>query len=621
MLTGRGWWFLVAVLVLLIVGLGGLPQGLLPRAFVANTPLLSLLCISLLIWFLGSWVAFAIRVRLALDRLVLERRLFDEHGDLETLWARCPATVSVTLSCSGAPAFIHFSVTDRVPVLVSRREGEHHAEGSLAGDQALRFTYRIECPAPGRLRFDGVRVRAIDLQGFFLVMLFLRRVKVIRVLPALANARGQIPSAKRHNLIPLMGTHPHRRAGSGSDLLDLRDYLPGDPPKMIAWKASARRDRLMTRELESEVPIRCTLFVDTSNSTRVGPVGRNALARFLEIASAVIQANARARDLTGLCFLDETKVTRTLRPGRGTRHVLRMMRALADAGDLFPETQAVPLSRLIASAYGVVQDIYPDYLESDLNGFPIWLPLWSPQPAYTVPDRVITPAKLWLRPFRWLRRRFRESPLAVHRWRYHRFSPRYHRLFRWRKQVAAILSVQNALDPGGLAMLLEDDALCRKYVAKFLAEHQTPCPQPLYDEQGRYLFESPKKLDVLADALSASVRQGQDNELFVLLIDFLEAEPHLDKVLRAIQVARGRHHQVIVVCPWPTGMDADGGSATLVDRLLSRASQSRVAYAFAQMRQAFARLGVTVLAAPEDQAVALILHRMHRLRTFQRGVR
>ena len=42
---------------------------------------------------------------------------------------------------------------------------------------------------------------------------------------------------------------------------------------MIAWKASARRDRLMTKELESEVPVRCTLFVDASSSVRVGPVG------------------------------------------------------------------------------------------------------------------------------------------------------------------------------------------------------------------------------------------------------------------------------------------------------------------------------------------------------------
>src|SRR5207237_8379223 len=122
-------------------------------------------------------------------------------------------------------------------------------------------------------------------------------VAVYRVLPPLAGARGHIPSVKRHNLIPLMGAHRHRRPGSGSELLDLRDYLPGDPPKMIAWKASARRDRLMTKEFESEVPVRCTLFVDASASVRVGPPGRNALARLVEIGAAVAQAHAPARAL------------------------------------------------------------------------------------------------------------------------------------------------------------------------------------------------------------------------------------------------------------------------------------------------------------------------------------
>src|SRR5439155_22878703 len=118
----------------------------------------------------------------------------------------------------------------------------------------------------------------------------------------------------------------------------LRDYLPGDPPKTIAWKVSARRDRLITKEFESEVPVRCTLFVDISHSVRVGPPpltlpsppaeggegrmsltlppppaeggegrvrGRNALASLVEISAAVAQANAGVRDLTGIGLFDE----------------------------------------------------------------------------------------------------------------------------------------------------------------------------------------------------------------------------------------------------------------------------------------------------------------------------
>src|SRR5262249_56910549 len=127
------------------------------------------------------------------------------------------------------------------------------------------------------------------------------------------------------------GIHRRRRPGSGSELLDLRDYLPGDPPKTIAWKVSARRDRLITKEYESEVPVRCTLFIDTSDSVRLGPPGQNALAHLVDLAATVAQADVEAHDWTGLCLFDETHVTTYLRPARGAGHLLQLLNVLADA--------------------------------------------------------------------------------------------------------------------------------------------------------------------------------------------------------------------------------------------------------------------------------------------------
>jgi len=119
-----------------------------------------------------------------------------------------------------------------------------------------------------------------------------------------------------------------------SELLDLRDYIPGDPPKTIAWKVSARRDRLITKEFESEVPIRCTLFVDTSQSVRIGAPGSNALARIVEISAAVAQASAGVRDLTGLCLFDGHRTVRYLRPARGARHLVQVLNLLTDADSI-----------------------------------------------------------------------------------------------------------------------------------------------------------------------------------------------------------------------------------------------------------------------------------------------
>jgi uncharacterized protein (DUF58 family) len=618
MLTHRGWWFFVFLLGLLTLGL------------VLESSSTALIALTLLTWFLGQWLVFACRIRLIQDKVSVRRDLIDERGAVDTLWARVPAGVRVSLHYAGAGTFPFVSMIDRVPVLVQRREGDWFAEGALAADLPLETTYRIECPAPGRLRFDGVKVRIADLHGFFGHQSFLRDLKVYRVLPALADARGRVPSAKRHNLIPLIGSHPHRRPGSGSELLDLRDYLPGDPPKMIAWKASARRDRLMTKEFESEVPVRCTLFVDTSNSVRVGTVGSNALARLVEIAAAITQANASAHDLTGLCLFDETGVQRLVRPRRGASHVALLTNLLADAADLFPRTDDVPVARLLPLAYGLLQDLYPDWLDGEVNSWPFWLPFWAPQPWYTIPGPPWKARWWWAWPVvALLRILLRFRPWALLGNLVGAFSPRK---YRWRKQVAAVLSVQYDLGPGGLALLLEDDELCSRYLQRFLVDHQVPCPLPYYDGKGRYLFGAPGKIDVLAGGLMRAVLHGRDNELFVLLVDFLESGPHLEKILRAVRVALGRHHQVIVVCPWPAGIEVpsrQGGGRTRaaedtrpsLQDLLTQASKERIELAFAQVQQGFARLGVPVLCAPEEETVGLILHRMHRLRAQQRGVR
>src|SRR5207244_1765788 len=138
-----------------------------------------------------------------------------------------------------------------------------------------------------------------------------------------------------------------------------------------------------------------------------------------------------------------------------------------------------------------------------------------------------------------------------------------------------------------------------------------------------------------AKALLYSVLRGRDNELFVLLVDFLETGAHLEEILRAVRVALGRHHQVLVVCPWPPGVakpttqsPRPHGKGTTKEEhrftlqdLLTQASALRFQQAFAHLQRAFARLGVPVLCAPDEEAAGLILQRMQRLRALERGVR
>lgn len=615
MLTSRGWWLFLSTFFLLIISIA-LGIGTMTLPF-----------LGLLAWFLGAWLQFHVRLRWTAKALYVQRSLLRQGTPIEVLWAQSTATMVVRLCSDSRLALAYVVVYDRVPALARLEDGEPWNEGELHKEAPLEISYQIACPVAGRLRCDGVKVQIADLHGFFSATTFIRDMRSYRVLPPVTDEPGHLPTIKRHNLLPLLGTHRHLRPGSGSELLDLRDYLPGDPPKMIAWKASARRDRLMTKEFESEVPVRCTLFVDVSSSVRVGPPGGNALTRVLAIASAVVHANAEQRDLTGLCLVDEAAIRASIRPERGRRHVHRLIQQLADVADLAPVTEYAPLDRLVPLAYGVAQDMYPELLAPDVNAFPWWLPFWSPQPIYAVPEAARLP-KSWLgRAWFTFRRWVRESPIGVHRGRLFRFVPVRHRMYRLRKKVAAILAVRYRLGPAGLAWLLEDDVACSQYVQAFLAEHQVAAPLSLFDEHGRYRFSSPAKIERLGKALLGAVLRGKENELYVLLVDLLEAGPDLEPLLRAVRVALARHHQIQVICPWPPGVPLPGKTAASpsapvhLQEFLALASAQRLQQAYLRVQNAFAQLGVGVIAAPEDQAVSLILSRLHKLRGWQRSVR
>ena len=208
---------------------------------------------------------------------------------------------------------------------------------------------------------------------------------------------------------------------------------------------------------------------------------------------------------------------------------------------------------------------------------------------------------------------------------------------------------------GGLAILLEDDERFSLYLQRFLADHHVPYSLPFYDDSGRYLFAAPEKVEVLARGLLRAVGRGRDNELFVILADLLELSDDLEPLLRAVKVALARHHQVMVICPWPAGvawrsqeeewMSARRGEEAIEDEaqgfldsphasprrplapslprplsssrpsaFLQKLTTERFHRAFRRLQRTFARLGVPVICARDSEPARLIIERMNRLR-------
>jgi uncharacterized protein (DUF58 family) len=603
MLTSRACWFLLSVLMVLGVG------------FLRPSLTLALLGLTLLLWFAAQWFWFLIRLP-GVRWLRVEREVWDDRGIVATLWAGQTFEVRVRLVNDDWLPSPHVAAVDPLPFAVEYLDGSELAQGMVSVNKPLELAYRIRCGPAGVARFEGVRVQTADWQGFFYHVYFLHDVVVLPILPVLAAHAGQSASKKRHNLLLPPGIHRFRRPGSGSELLDLRDYLPGDPPKTIAWKVSARRDRLITKEFESEVPVRCTLFVDTSGSVRVpAPSGvgprqiryGKALDRLVDIAASVLQANAGIRDLTGLCLFDEQSY-QSVPPDRGGSHRTACLQMLAGAAARTPSLERIDPDHLLPLAYSFAAEVYPELLRPAVNAVP-WAMTWMEGfSGYSRRLRLglfelLHRRKSALRTLCWwtsfwslllplvlllIRVQFKSWVLAHH---VDFRSPRLDNLLlftlffaplvtlaawggtaflfgvdavagagkrrrdRWRKQLAALVSARYGLAPGGLATLLEDDDSFALLLQRFLSEHHVPYTLPLYSPEGRYLFAAPEKVSVLADALVRAVGKGRDNELFVLLADLLELDEALDPLLRAVRVALGRHHQVVFICPWPPGLE------------------------------------------------------------------
>jgi hypothetical protein len=576
---------------------------------------------------------------------------------------------------------------DAVPYGVDVASGETATGGVLRRGNSLSLQYAIRCTVAGLARFEGVSVRVADLQGLFYHVAFIRSPVVLRVLPMLASRRAALASTKRINELPPPGVHRLRRPGSGSELLDLRDYMVGDPPKTIAWKISARRDRLITKEFESEVPIRCTLFVDTSASVRVpalwppsGPAvatwrTARALDRLVEIAAGVVQANVVTRDLTVLCLFDENDSS-VVRPDRLGSRLTQMLHRLADAAALDATAARVDSEGLLSTAYSFAQEVYPDLLASDVNSMPWWVRWFGTFPgvrrsqpgflrrmynrrvfvlltgAFAIPVAcsLVYGAALATAIFTHQSQEFIAKTMArglamtvaisalaavsavVSFAAAMLFGERVRRIHTWRKRLAALLAVRYGPVPGGLSALLEDDDQFSLVLQRFLGEHRVPYMLPLYDAQGRYQFAATGKIPVLANAVVQAVGRGRDNELFVLLADVLEIDQDLEPLLRAIKVALARHHQVLLVCPWPPAIplpdEEENNEAAWVfpyppgtrqlPRGLAPWTARRFHAAFRRARQSFGRFGVQVVCAASEQPVALILERIDRLRRLRR---
>jgi uncharacterized protein (DUF58 family) len=119
-------------------------------------------------------------------------------------------------------------------------------------------------------------------------------------------------------------------SGESLELRELREHQPGDALRKVAWKASARRGRLLVRDDEQEHRHLLWFVLDASVELWAGRPADAALDNAIDRVASMIRQSLRHGDRVGLCILAARTLAR-VPPGQGSNHERRLFDALANA--------------------------------------------------------------------------------------------------------------------------------------------------------------------------------------------------------------------------------------------------------------------------------------------------
>ena len=198
------------------------------------------------------------------------------------------------------------------------------------------FDVTLRAQRVGRWGLHGialeVRGTPLGAEGLFELPLLFANPIGVEVLPAslgtlVASPRGG--RARRSADAGRAGT----RAGAGDELRELRDHAPGDPFKRIAWKASARRGRLLVRETDRDEHDIVWLVLDSSVELWAGAPGAAPLDRMIDGVAATAMRHLRRGDSVGL-VVAASRVGAWIDPANGPAQGFALADALVSAASV-----------------------------------------------------------------------------------------------------------------------------------------------------------------------------------------------------------------------------------------------------------------------------------------------
>jgi uncharacterized protein (DUF58 family) len=207
---------------------------------------------------------------------------------------------------------------------------------NVSRGQQVEVTTTVKPLTAGYHVLHGAALTFGDALGLFDIEAFFPNPIAVKVFPRTLALRGAPIRAVGGALHEQVGLHHVRRRGLSGELREIREHTHGDPFKFIAWKATARRQKLMVRDLENEIVTTHVVLADIGAGMRLGLPGRSPIDWACDATAALAKAAIGNSDRVGLVAFDTRPVVE-LQPDTGHHHYLQVidrmldMRSIVDA--------------------------------------------------------------------------------------------------------------------------------------------------------------------------------------------------------------------------------------------------------------------------------------------------
>lgn len=299
-----------------------------------NAPLVFLLYLLLFIALLGmSGEALTLAIPLALYllsglwfapqevNLRIERTL-----SAERVTPNMPVVVSIRITNLGA-RLEELALEDQISPALKIIKGASTHICTLKSGQTSIWKYTLT-GSRGSYPFNGIEVTARDHLDIARKSTFVKTDGQLFIIPPFTRLKNI--KIRPRQTRAYSGAIPAHVGGSGIDFFGLREYQPGDAPRHINWRVSARhRNALYANEYEQERVADVGIILDGRERVNIGNGIHSLFEHTVIAAAALADAFISSGNRVGLLHYGQT--LRWTFPGYGHIQRERIMQSLAKA--------------------------------------------------------------------------------------------------------------------------------------------------------------------------------------------------------------------------------------------------------------------------------------------------